>query len=105
MQDIKFKKGDLVRIRPARAGVTRRVFSVATPDDKLFGNILLHDDRFYIVTKPSTRIVVPRIVVPPGSTRSITKICEVFDPIAGDTLIVRRNDFEKAEEIDVQAAT
>jgi len=100
MQDIKFKKGDLVRIRPARAGVTRRVFSVATPDDKLFGNILLHDDRFYIVTKPSTRIVVP-----PGSTRSITKICEVFDPIAGDTLIVRRNDFEKAEESDVQAAT
>jgi len=101
MQEVKFEKGDLIRLRPPRVGMLRRVFSVDTqgnPDH--LRNTIIHDDRFYIVTKPKTKICQ-------ADYRGIKpKVCEVFDPIDGLTLIVRRNDFEKAaEQSDVQTPT
>jgi len=103
MQNMKFEKGDLIRLRPPRVGMLRRVFSVdVLSNHENLRNAIIHDDRLYIVTKPTTKISqrkasLARITIP--------KLCEVLDPIEGLILVVRRNDFEKAEEEDVQATT
>ncbi len=108
MQNMKFEKGDLIRLRSPRAGMLRRVFSVdvrGNPDD--LSNTIIHDDRFYIVTKPTTKVYRKKDSFARVNREGIAvpKLCEVLDPIEGLILVVRRNDFEKAEEEDVQATT
>ena len=103
MQNMKFEKGDLIKLRPPRVGMLRRVFSVdvrGNPDD--IKNVIVHDDRFYIVTRPSARIDPKRDPIARGN---MPKLCEVLDPVEGMVLVVRRNDFEKAEDSDVQATS
>ena len=103
MQNMKFEKGDLIRLRPPRVGMLRRVFSVdvrGNPSE--LSNAIIHDDRLYIVTKPTTKVSRKKDSL---ALLAVPKLCEVLDPIEGLILVVRRNDFEKAEEEDVQATT
>ena len=103
MQNIKFEKGDLIKLRPPRVGMLRRVFSVdVRGNHENLQNAIIHDDRLYIVTKPTTKITRKKDSL---AWIAAPKLCEVLDPIEGLILVVRRNDFEKAGEEDVQAAT